>query len=216
MRRTGENPKTKSNSMKMKTYLTLFFIALIGAAHGIKCKRCWVNDYTQCCNEKEIDCPGSKCMTVSEYCKCKGVEFNTMQKTCAIEELCGVCYSASNIHGFQLRVSNECGDGERSNADLNFKKICEDPLPLNKYKCPSCFLTNTTKGCTAEGEMICGGTETKCFRYGGTLQLSNGQTVGMSVQGCITELGCKYEYKPVPGVREIDRDHFICEKAKTI
>ncbi|KAM4016147.1 uncharacterized protein ACNLHF_002598 [Anomaloglossus baeobatrachus] len=153
-------------------------------------------------------------MTISEYCKCKGVEFNTIQKTCAIEEICGACYSASNIHGFELRVSAECGERDLSNADLNFKKICEDPLPPNKYKCPSCFFTNTTKGCKAEEEMTCGGTETECFRYGGTLQLSNGHIADISVQGCITKLACKYQYKPVSGVREMDRDHFICEKAK--
>ncbi|XP_077312197.1 uncharacterized protein LOC143933136 [Lithobates pipiens] len=197
-----------------KIFVLLILSSMVTTGHlTTMCKRCWNLDSTECCTEKEIECDGSKCMMLSEYCNVSDVIYNSVRKMCAVEMLCDICFSASTNHGFNLRVSGECGEGDYSNAELKFKELCRDKMPLNNFMCPSCYVNTSTDGCESNEMVLCRGNEFECVKLRSLVQLSDGKMVPMSVQGCITEGGCKIGIGAVPGAKELDAKEMTCTPA---
>ncbi|XP_073458175.1 uncharacterized protein [Aquarana catesbeiana] len=126
------------------------------------CKRCWSLDSTECGTEKDAECDGTKCMMLSEYFNISNVIYNTVKKTCATDIMCDNCFSVSTNHGFKLRSSGECREGDNSNAELEYK---------------------------------------------------DGKEVPMSMQGCITEGGCKMGDGVVLGAKQLEAIEKTCTPA---
>ncbi|XP_040183320.1 uncharacterized protein LOC120916422 [Rana temporaria] len=199
-----------------KIFVLLILSSMVTIGHLTTCKRCWTLDSTECCSEKEIQCDGSKCMMLSEYCNVSNEIYNSVRKMCAVEALCNTCFSASTNHDFYLRVSAECGEGDNSNADLKFKELCNDQLPLNGYMCPSCYVNTSTDGCESEGMVLCRGNEFECLKFRSSVQLSDGSITPMSVQGCITQGGCQIGFGGIPGAKQYDPKEMTCTPATRV
>ncbi|XP_040183317.1 phospholipase A2 inhibitor 31 kDa subunit-like isoform X1 [Rana temporaria] len=177
------------------------------------CNRCWSLDSTACCTEKEVQCDGSQCTMLSEYFNISNVIYNSVKKTCAIESMCNGCFSVSTNRDFFLRVSGECGYGDYSNADMEYTELCHDLLSPNGYKCPSCYIKGSTKGCTSNEMVLCRGKELECLDYRGVFQLSSSDVIATSVKACITKGGCELGFKASLGAKEINGVMMKCTPA---
>ncbi|XP_072283132.1 uncharacterized protein [Pyxicephalus adspersus] len=196
-----------------KIFAFMILSVLVTTGYTTQCDTCWSIGSTKCCTKDEITCEGSKCMTMSEYCSVGDLRLNTVKKTCGIEQLCGACLSITTACNFQTRVSTECGSGNYSNENLNFKKLCPDPLPPNNLKCPSCYKNGTTDVCESNEEVLCGGAETECLEYRGILELSNTLILPLSLKACITQGGCDNGFAAIPGAKEHQRVLMKCTPA---
>ncbi|XP_073458164.1 uncharacterized protein [Aquarana catesbeiana] len=156
-----------------KIVIVLILSAMVTTGHlKTMCKRCWNLDSTECSTEKDTECDGTKCMMLSEYYNISNVIYNSVKKTCATDIMCDNCFSASTNHGFSLRVSGECREGDNSNAELEYKEQCHDKMPLNNFMCPSCYVNTSTDGCKSNGMVLCCGNEFECLKYRSLVQLS--------------------------------------------
>ncbi|XP_040183309.1 uncharacterized protein LOC120916415 [Rana temporaria] len=190
-------------------FLILSCLAITGQLNTT-CNQCWNIDSTQCCEERKLQCDGSGCMTLSEYTVIDSDKFRTIQKSCSVPLLCGNCFSVTTNDNFLVRVSGQCGVGNGSNENLNYKDPCDGQLIPNNYQCPSCFSIGSPTGCESTGYVDCLGMEEECFDYGAFVMLSDGKTMNVSLKGCITTGGCNIGYSGVPGNKELQRDHMIC------
>ncbi|XP_073458163.1 uncharacterized protein [Aquarana catesbeiana] len=197
-----------------KIVIVLILSAMVTTGHlKTMCKRCWNLDSTECSTEKDTECDGTKCMMLSEYYNISNVIYNSVKKTCATDIMCDNCFSASTNHGFSLRVSGECREGDNSNAELEYKEQCHDKMPLNNFMCPSCYVNTSTDGCKSNGMVLCCGNEFECLKYRSLVQLSDGKKVPMSIQGCITEGGCKIGLGVVVGGKQLEAIEMTCTPA---
>nr|UGY75775.1 sodefrin precursor-like factor A [Plectrohyla sagorum] len=201
----------------MKSSYVLFFfvlVNLIASAQSTTCDRCWNVGDTECCGDKTIECPNSSCMTISENCVLGGKEYSTVRKTCGDNTTCGLCFSVSTNQGLTVLASTQCGEGDKSNADLDYKITCEALEKENGYWCPACYNNNSMEGCDAgDNKVLCRGLETECVDYAGIVQLSDGDMKSLSAQGCIMQGGCKLGFAALPGAREMKSKKFICSPA---
>nr|WCP86177.1 sodefrin precursor-like factor A [Lithobates vaillanti] len=178
------------------------------------CNRCWNIGSTECCDETELQCDGSGCMTSSEYCNVNGVDYRTLQKGCSYEPLCDKCFSVTTKDNFLVRVSNACEDGDDPNAELNYSTdICDSQLKPNNYQCPSCFTVGNTDACESTGYVDCLGLEKECVDYGASVILSDGIPRDLSVKGCATTGACEIGFAAIPGGKELKRVRMICTPA---
>ncbi|XP_073457359.1 uncharacterized protein [Aquarana catesbeiana] len=197
---------------KIFVFLILSCLVITGQL-TTTCNWCWNIGSTECCDERELQCDGSGCMTVSEYSLTGTEEYPTIQKGCSVPLLCGKCFSVTTKDNFLVRVSGQCEEGDGSNENLNYKDICDTQLQPNNYQCPSCFSTGSPSGCESTGYVDCLGSEKECFDYGAFLRLSDGKPINMSIKGCLTTGGCDIGYAGVPGSKELQRDHMSCTPA---
>ncbi|XP_069804309.1 uncharacterized protein [Dendropsophus ebraccatus] len=108
--------------MKSSYICSLFvFGTLIASAQSSTCSKCWAVGDTECCGDKTIECPGSSCMTISEYCILGDKESRTIRRTCGDNTTCGICFSVTTNKGLTVLASSQCGTGDKSNADLNYQ-----------------------------------------------------------------------------------------------
>ncbi|XP_073458047.1 uncharacterized protein [Aquarana catesbeiana] len=178
------------------------------------CNRCWNIGSTECCDKDKLQCDGSGCMTSSEHCHISGVDYHTIKKGCKYPQICDQCFSVTTNDNFLVRVSNKCGEGDESNAELNYDtNICDLQLKPNKYQCPSCFIDGSTDVCLSTGFVDCLGFETECVDYGGRFIFSDGIARDVSVKGCVTKVFCAYGFTAIPGGKELDRKRFLCTPA---
>lgn len=49
-----------------------------------------------------------------------GVDYHTIKKGCKYPQICDQCFSVTTNDNFLVRVSNKCGEGDESNAELNY------------------------------------------------------------------------------------------------
>nr|WCP86179.1 sodefrin precursor-like factor C [Lithobates vaillanti] len=197
-----------------KVFVFLIMSGLVNTGQmTTTCNSCWTIDSTTCCDERDLQCDGSGCMTLSEYTVVDGEEYRTIQKGCSVPLLCDKCFSVTTKDNFLVRVGSQCGEGEGSNENLNYKDICTDQLKPNNYHCPSCFSIGSPTDCESTGYVDCLGLEMECFNYGAFVMLSDGRTMNVSLKGCITIGGCDIGYAGVPGNKELKRDHMICTPA---
>ncbi|XP_073458171.1 uncharacterized protein [Aquarana catesbeiana] len=222
-------------------FVVLILSAMVTTGHlKTMCKRCWNIDSTECGTEKDIECDGTKCMMLSEYYNIRNVIYNSVKKMCATDIMCDNCFSASTNHGFSFRVSGECREGDNSNAELEYKeftgffsiysslqstqvdllsqlcitkKQCHDKMPLNNFMCPSCYVNTSTDGCKSNGTVLCRGNEFECLTYRSLIQLSDGKKVPMSMQGCVTEGGCKIGLGVAVGAKQLEAIEKTCTPA---
>ncbi|KAM9298939.1 uncharacterized protein PAF06_015929 [Gastrophryne carolinensis] len=196
--------------------LPAFFVADVESESPpvTTCNRCWTNDNTKCCGEKEILCKGTtQCMTISEHCELNGQTYETIKKNCAIDFVCGQCFCMTIKDKVIMRIGYECETGNHSNANLQYVRKCPNELPPNGYKCPSCYRNDTDQGCESEGEVLCGGNELECVNFGTYIEQSDGTTRHISGQGCITKGGCDMGFLYMPGVKELTRNFLECKPA---
>ncbi|XP_040182796.1 uncharacterized protein LOC120916012 [Rana temporaria] len=196
-----------------KIFVLLILSSMVTTGHLTTCKRCWDLDSTECSTEKEIQCDGSKCMMLSEYCNVNNVIYNSVRKMCAIETLCNNCFTASTNHGLNLRIRGECGEGDNSNAGFKHNALCCDKMPLNNFMCPSCYVNTSTDGCESNEMVLCRGNEFECVKYRSIVQLSDGKAVPMSFRGCVTKGGCKIKFGGIPGEKELEPKESTCTPA---
>ncbi|XP_073458169.1 uncharacterized protein [Aquarana catesbeiana] len=197
-----------------KIFIVLILSAMVTTGHlKITCKMCSSLDSTKCSTEVDTECDGPKCMTVSESIKNNNVIYKSVKKTCATDILCDNCFSVSTNHGFKLRVSGECREGDNSNAELEYKEQCRDKMPLNNFMCPSCYETTSADGCKSNGMVLCRGNEFECLKYRSLVQLPDGKEVPVSMQGCITEGGCKMGEEFVFGAKQVKETERTCTPA---
>ncbi|XP_073458176.1 uncharacterized protein [Aquarana catesbeiana] len=197
-----------------KIFVVLILSAMVTTGHlKTMCKRCLNLDSTKCCREKDTECDGTKCMMLSQYLNISNVIYNGVKKTCATDIMCDNCFSISTNHGFNLRVRGECREGDNSNAEMKYKEQCRDKMPLNNFMCPSCYVTTSTDGCKSNGMVLCRGNEFECLKYRSLVQLSDGKEVPMSMQGCITEGGCKIGIGVVLGTKQLEAIEKTCTPA---
>ncbi|XP_073458172.1 uncharacterized protein [Aquarana catesbeiana] len=195
-------------------FVVLILSAMVTTGHlKTMCKRCWNIDSTECGTEKDIECDGTKCMMLSEYYNIRNVIYNSVKKMCATDIMCDNCFSASTNHGFSFRVSGECREGDNSNAELEYKEQCHDKMPLNNFMCPSCYVNTSTDGCKSNGTVLCRGNEFECLTYRSLIQLSDGKKVPMSMQGCVTEGGCKIGLGVAVGAKQLEAIEKTCTPA---
>ncbi|XP_073458158.1 uncharacterized protein [Aquarana catesbeiana] len=196
-----------------KIFVVLILSAMVTTEHlKTMCKRCWSLDSTECSTEKDTECNGTKCMMLSESIKNSNVIYNTVKKTCATDIMCDNCFSVSTNHGFKLRVSGECREGDNSNAELEYKEQC-DKMPLNNFMCPSCYVTTSTDGCKSNGMVLCRGNEFECLKFRSLVLLPDGKEVPMSMQACFTEGGCKMGDEFVIGAKQLKAIEKTCTPA---
>ncbi|XP_073458161.1 uncharacterized protein [Aquarana catesbeiana] len=196
-----------------KTFIVLILSAMVTTGHlKTMCKRCWSLDSTECGTEKDTECDGTKCMMLSESINASNVVYNSVKKTCATDIMCDNCVTISTNHGFSLRMSGECKEGDNSNAILEYKEQCRDKMPLNHFKCPSCYVNTSTDGCKSNDMILCRGNEFECLTFRSRVQLPDGKEVSLSMQGCITEGGCIMEDGFALGAKQLEA---IVEKTCT-
>ncbi|XP_040183312.1 protein RoBo-1-like [Rana temporaria] len=195
-------------------FVFLILSSLVIAGQMTTCNLCWTLGSTQCCGENQLQCDGSGCMTSSEYCKISSVEYKTIMKGCSFPPLCDKCFSVTTKDDFLIRVSNACGEGDGSNAQVNYNtNICDSQLQPNNYQCPSCFTNSTTEGCESTGFVDCLGLEGQCLDYGGSVILSDGIPRNVSIKGCVTSGGCDIGFSGIPGGKQINLVRIICTPA---
>ncbi|XP_077312186.1 uncharacterized protein LOC143933123 [Lithobates pipiens] len=176
------------------------------------CKRCWNIDSTECSTAKDIECDGTKCMTLSENFNISNVIYTSVKKTCA-NEMCDNCFTVSTNHGFKLRSGGECKEGDNSNAEMKYKEQCGDNMPLNNFMCPSCYVNTSIDGCKSSEMVLCRGNEFECVKFRSFVQLPDGKEVPMSMQACITEGACKMGDAVVFGAKQLQAVEKTCTPA---
>ncbi|XP_075046038.1 phospholipase A2 inhibitor NAI-like [Mixophyes fleayi] len=189
------------------------FMTVIAAAECITCNQCLVLGAEECCSVKDKECPGTQCMTISEYCIADDIEYSSMSKTCGSDELCGQSFTLTTGLGFEARASNQCGEGDGSNANLNFTKSSGELLP-NGYTCPRCYAKDSIDGCEDNGTVECLGKESECVYYRGTVQIADSSIRKFSLKGCIVPGGCKIGFSGLPGSKEMKKEIMECVPAK--
>ncbi|XP_077312196.1 phospholipase A2 inhibitor gamma subunit B-like [Lithobates pipiens] len=198
---------------KIFVFLILSCLVITGQL-TTTCNQCWNVGSTECCDERKFQCDGSDCMTSSEYCRIGGVDYRTILKGCSYEQLCDKCFSVTTKDDFKIRVSNVCGEGDGSNAELDYSTdICDRDLQPNGYQCPSCFTVGNTDGCESTGYVDCLGLEKECVDYGATVILSDGIARDLSVKGCATTGTCQIAFAGIPGGKELKRTSLSCTPA---
>ncbi|XP_069804308.1 phospholipase A2 inhibitor PIP-like isoform X1 [Dendropsophus ebraccatus] len=200
--------------MKSSYICSLFvFGTLIASAQSSTCSKCWAVGDTECCGDKTIECPGSSCMTISEYCILGDKESRTIRRTCGDNTTCGICFSVTTNKGLTVLASSQCGTGDKSNADLNYQITCKALENENGLSCPACYLNNSMDGCEATDRVKCRGAETECVDYAGKVQISDGEIQAISAQGCIMKNGCAIGFAGLPGAKQIKENKFTCRPA---
>nr|UGY75778.1 sodefrin precursor-like factor A [Plectrohyla matudai] len=199
----------------MKSSFVLFLlvlVALVASAQSTTCDRCWNVGDTECCGDKTIECPNSSCMTISENCVLNGKIYKSVRKTCGDNTTCDTCVSVTTGQGISIQASTRCA---KSSADLDYKMTCEASLEEeNGYWCPACYNNNSMEGCDAgDKQVLCRGLETQCLDYAGKVQFSDGEIKEISLQGCISESGCAFQFAALPGGKQIESKKFICSPA---
>nr|UGY75777.1 sodefrin precursor-like factor C [Plectrohyla sagorum] len=178
----------------------LVFCALLGSAFPLNCLSCLSANSTVC-EASEMDCPGSQCMTASQYYHNGDKTFNSMYKGCANESLCGLFGSLTQDPDVKIRVGAVCCSGEMCNIEV-FNLPEEDTKP-NGVKCPNSYCTGTTEECKSDKDIECTGSETKCIDYRGRVKNPDDSVEDYSAKGCINPEGCFYNFQILIKVEEI-------------
>ncbi|XP_069802891.1 phospholipase A2 inhibitor and Ly6/PLAUR domain-containing protein-like [Dendropsophus ebraccatus] len=180
----------------------LVFCALLGSAFPHQCISC-VAENSTVCQESEMECIGSRCMTASQHYKNGDKEFMSIYKGCDNETLCGVSGSVTEDPDVKIRACAACCSGDFCNNE-NFQRPEEDSTP-NGVKCPSAYCAGTTDECESDKEIDCTGSEKQCYDYRGKVMNPDGNVGDYSSKGCINAPGCEHNFACLIKVKEIER-----------
>ncbi|XP_066463179.1 phospholipase A2 inhibitor gamma subunit A-like [Eleutherodactylus coqui] len=200
-----------------KSYICILFafMTLIASAQSTTCSACWPIGDTECCKEKERECPSGLCMTTSEFCQLDDKKYQTIQKGCGDSNYCNGCLRVTTEKGLTVEACAKCCTGEKCNDDLSYTRASvEEP---NGYFCPACYKNDTTEVCNPGSDVVyCRGAQTECVKYGGGVIFSDGTAHPVSAQGCITQGGCQLGFSALPGAKEAQRMTMECTPATKI
>ncbi|XP_078507224.1 urokinase plasminogen activator surface receptor-like [Lissotriton helveticus] len=87
-----------------------------------------------------------------------------------------------------IQITQKCCDSEKCNNN----KFQVPPVneTANGYKCPTCFMSISSNGCTPTEDILCVGMENLCVNYIKTSQGSGKPVKRYIIQGCATTDAC--------------------------
>ncbi|KAM4015470.1 phospholipase A2 inhibitor and Ly6/PLAUR domain-containing protein-like [Anomaloglossus baeobatrachus] len=193
--------------MKNLGALLCMISALVGSVFSYKCHSCYCRNSTTC-NETEIECIGSQCMTACQYFNIgENNTFKTIYRGCANETLCGTKGSAM-VTNMKFRFNVFCCTGHLCN-NQSYELPAEN-VTINGVKCPSSLCMGTLEECKSDKEVNCTGSMDRCLDYRAKVINPVGVVEEYSNKGCVNSDCCLHNFGNTIGIQEIHREYLKC------
>ncbi|XP_077311996.1 uncharacterized protein LOC143932935 [Lithobates pipiens] len=184
--------------MKTVAVIVLIFCFGLSTVENIKCYECRQAN-AKFCKGEEVECPdGSSCMTVSSNAGINHTYYS-IQKRCSLNMKCNHSMYAYVNEDVYFELSIDCCDGDLCNNGGHMIK--NKTYDYNGPECPACVSYDTLEVCEPVTTTICRSKTDHCNFFAGYLEKPDGVKTKFSVQGCMSEMGCLYDFSQIVGLK---------------